>query len=256
MLWQNARMITVFGVVSMAGCQLFFFNAVTTVSVGVALLLEYLGIVLVVFWLWARHGHRPRGFTWVGMALSVAGLALILDVTGGADLDVGGVLWGLAAATGLAAYFVMSAHAGRGGLPPIVLSAGGMVVATLTLAAAGIVGLMPVRYDAASTRLAGVSMPWYVPVVGLALVATALAYTAGIAAIRRLGSKVASFVGLTEVLFSVGFAWLLLGQLMRPIQVAGGLLILVGVAAVRYEETRHRPAEPALEPPLTPAPAA
>jgi drug/metabolite transporter (DMT)-like permease len=39
----------------------------------------------------------------------------------------------------------------------------------------------------------------------------------------------------------VVFAWLLLGELPRPVQFAGGLLILVGVVIVRLGE-RPRPA--------------
>ena len=236
-LRDNARLITAFGLVSMAGCQLFFFNAVTTISVGVALLLEYLGITLVVLWLWVRHGQRPRRWTLGGIVLSLAGLVLVLDVAGGSAIDAQGVLWGLAAAVGLATYFVLSADEGRG-LPPVVLAGGGMVVATVALALAGLVGVMPMRFAGAPAELSGLSVPWYVPVIGLALVATAIPYTSGIAAVRRLGSKLASFVGLTEVLFSILIAWLLLGQVLRPVQVAGGVLILAGVIAVRYDELR------------------
>ena len=54
---------------------------------------------------------------------------------------------------------------------------------------------------------------WLVPVLGISLVAAVFAYSAGITAARALGAKLASFLGLAEVLFAVLFAWLLLGQL-------------------------------------------
>ena len=57
------------------------------------------------------------------------------------------------------------------------------------------------------------------PVVGLSLVAAVIAYVTGIEAARRLGARVASFVGLAEVLFAIVFAWVLLDQ--RPIRAAG-----------------------------------
>lgn len=251
-LRDNARLITAFGLVPMAGCQLFFFNAVTTISVGVALLLEYLGITLVVLWLWLRHGQRPRRWTLAGIVLSLAGLVLVLDMAGGSTIDFQGVLWGLAAAVGLAAYFVLSADEGRG-LPPLVLAGGGMVVATVGLLVAGLVGVMPLRSAGAPVDFSGASVPWFVPVAALAVISTAIPYTAGIAAVRRLGSKLASFVGLTEVLFSILIAWLLLGQVLRPVQVAGGVLILAGVIAVRYDELRGTgPSLPAAD---VPAPA-
>ena len=234
---RNAGLITVYGVVAVAAPQLFFFNAVTTLSVGVALLLEYLGVVLVVLWLWARHGHRPRPWTLLGIVLSVAGLLLVLDVTGGMRIDLGGVLWALGAAVGLASYFLLSAREAAG-LPPIVMATAGLAVAAGALTVTALLGLMPMRAATGDVVLAGTVLPWWAPVVGLSLVAAALAYATGIAATRRLGSKVASFVGLTEVMFSVLFAWLLLGELPMPIQLAGGVLIVAGVLAVRYDELR------------------
>ena len=237
LLRRNAGLITAYGLVAMAAVQLFFFNAVMTLSVGVALLLEYLGVVLVVLWLWARHGHAPRPWTLLGIALSVGGLLLVLDVTGGMRIDLGGVLWGLGAAVGLAVYFVLSAKTSTG-LPPLVMATGGMVVAAVGLALAGGLGLMAMEASTADVVMAGATLPWWVPVAGLCLVAAALAYATGIAATRRLGSKLASFVGLTEVLFSVVFAWLVLGELPLPVQLAGGVLIISGVIAVRYDELR------------------
>ena len=74
----------------------------------------------------------------------------------------------------------------------------------------------------------------------LAAIAAATAYVTGILAARVLGAKLASFVGLSEVIFAVLFAWVLLGELPRPIQLLGGLFILAGVIAVRGEEARGR----------------
>jgi drug/metabolite transporter (DMT)-like permease len=75
-----------------------------------------------------------------------------------------------------------------------------------------------------------------VPVLGLSLIAAVIAYVAGIGAARRLGAKLASFIGMTEVLFAILFAWLALGQLPTSIQFVGGAFILVGIALVRAGE--------------------
>lgn len=231
----NAGLIVAFGLLAVGGCQLFYFTAVQTLSVGVALLLEYLGLILVVAWLWLRHAQRPQRWTVVGMVLAVAGLVLVLNVTGGARVDTVGALWGLAAAVGLAAYFVLAAR-DTTGLPPLTMAAGGMVVAALVLGGAGLVGVMPMEWSTDDVRLGGATLPWVVPVLGLSVVAGAFAYAMGIAASRRLGSKVAAFLGLTEVLFAIVFAWALLDELPLPAQLVGGALIIAGVAAVRYEE--------------------
>jgi drug/metabolite transporter (DMT)-like permease len=86
--------------------------------------------------------------------------------------------------------------------------------------------------------LAHERVSWVVPVLGLGLVAAAVAYVTGIAAARRLGPKVGSFVAMAEVLFTAGFAWVLLHQVPTGTQFTGGALILAGVVAVRLDEAR------------------
>ena len=52
-----------------------------------------------------------------------------------------------------------------------------------------------------------------------------------------LGSRLASFAGLLEVLFATFYAWLLLGEKLTILQFLGGALILAGIAFVRSEKT-------------------
>jgi drug/metabolite transporter (DMT)-like permease len=230
-------LIVAFGLVAVGGCQLFYFSAVQHLSVSVALLLEYLGAVLVVGWMWLRHGQRPSRLTLVGSLLAMAGLTLVLDVFGGAHVDLTGVLWGGAAAIGLAVFFVISAH-GDADVPPLLVAWGGMVVGAVLLWLLGAAGA--VRLSAAWTdvHFAGHRMSWTVPVLGLAVVAGVLAYTTSIAATRRLGATVSSFVGLTEVLFATLFAWLWLGQRPSLVQGLGGVVVLGGIVLVRAGELR------------------
>jgi drug/metabolite transporter (DMT)-like permease len=237
LLRRSIPTIAAYGLIAVAGCQLFFFNAVSHLSVGVALLLEYLGTFLVVAWLWLRHGQRPRRLTVTGGTIAVVGLLLVLDVVGSHRLDPVGVLWGLGAAAGLAVYFVLSAAVDEP-LPPLVLAWGGMCIGALALITAGGTGILPMRAPLTDVRLLDHRVSWLVPVLGLSLIAAVVAYVAGIGAARRLGAKVASFVGLTEVVFAVLFAWLLLGQVPVAVQFVGGALIVAGVALVRIDELR------------------
>lgn len=246
---RSVGMLAAFGLVAVAACQLAYFHAVERLSVGVALMLEYLGIILVVLWVWLRTRRRPRRLTLAGSAAAIGGLVLVLDLGGAQRLDLAGVAWGLGAAVGLAAFFVLSART-EDALPPITLAWAGTGIGALGLAAAGATGVMPLEARFGDVELGPVSTSWVVPVLGLALVATVLSYCTGIAAARRLGATVASFVGLTEVLFAVLFAWLVLGQLPTLNQLFGGLLILAGVTAVRVDELRRPDVPPpvAVEP--------
>lgn len=223
-----------FGVIAVAGCQLAYFLAVERLSVAVALLLEYCGVILVVLWLWLRHGQRPKPLTIMGTAIAVAGLVLILDVFGAVQVDPLGVMWGLLAAAGLATYFVVSADSSPD-MPPLALAAGGLTIGTLALLLAGAVGLVQLQWNTSPVLLAGVMVPWWLDIAALGIVAASFAYLSGIAGTRRLGSKLASFVGLSEVLFAVLWAWLLLAEMPGTIQLIGGVLLLAGVAVVRLD---------------------
>ena len=236
--WASVRTIGLYGVIAVAGAQLCYFNALSHLSVGVALLLEYSGILLVVGWGWLRHGLRPGRLTASGGAAAVAGLVLVLDLAGSHRVDAIGVLWGLGAAVGLATYFILSAER-DGSVPPLVMAWGGLVVGGMVLAVAGLSGLLPLHATFTAVTLLGRQVPWFLPVLGLALIAAVIAYVAGIAAVRLLGSRLASFVGLTEVLFAIVFAWLLLGQGLEATQLAGGALVLAGIALVRLDEIEH-----------------
>ena len=235
LLSRNAGLIVTYGLLAVAGAQFCYFSAVKYMQVGPALLIEYTAPAAVVVWLWLRHSQRPGPVTLVGAGVAGLGLVLVLDLMSGADLSVPGVLWALAAMVGAASYFVISADESNG-LPPMALAAGGLLVGAVALALLGLVGLLPLETAEDPVTYAGATVDPWVPLVLLGLVTAALSYTTGIAAIRRLGSRLASFVALSEVVAGVLWAWWLLDELPRPVQLLGGLLILGGVVLVKLGE--------------------
>lgn len=235
LLRRNAGLIMMYGGLAVAGAQFCYFSAVAHMQVGPALLIEYTAPAAVVVWLWLRHGQRPGPMTLVGAGLAALGLVLVLDLLSGADLNMVGVLWALGAMVGAATYFVISADEGNG-LPPMALASGGLVVGAALLGLLGGLGVLSMDAATASPTYLGQSVAWWAPLLVLGIVTAALAYVTGIAASRRLGSRLASFVALLEVVAAVVFAWLLLGELPRAVQLLGGLLILAGVVAVKLGE--------------------
>lgn len=242
-LRRNAGTIVAYGVLAVAATQLCYFYAVSRLEVGVALLIEYTAPIAVVGWMWAVHRQRPSRLTILGAVIATWGLPLLLNMpllwgnpdASGRAVDAVGVAWALAAMVGAASYFVMSADDSTG-LAPISLAASGLVVGGVVLGAAGMLGALPMAAGTADVDLRGVAVPWWLPVAVLGLVTAALAYVTGIAATRRLGSRLASFVALTEVVAAIVFAWLLLGQVPLGVQLAGAAVVLVGVAVVRLGE--------------------
>jgi drug/metabolite transporter (DMT)-like permease len=206
----------------------------------VALLLEYLAPVLLIGYHWLRTRRRPASGVLAGAVVALAGLALVLDVRSVGAVHPLGLLWGLGAALCLSAYFLLTEERGTDRpIHPVLLTVGGTGIGGGLLVAAAAAGLLPLVARTGETRLAGSETPWWLPALALVLVSAVLAYLTGIVAVRRLGSSAASFVGLTEVLFAVAFAAILLGQHPGAAQLAGGVLVLIGITLVQRPPRRR-----------------
>ncbi len=239
-LRQNAGMVAAYGLLAVAATQLCYFQAVAVMDVGIALLIEYTAPVAVLLWLWLRRGERPTRRSILGAAIAFVGLVLMLDIVTGAQVDVVGVLWALGAMVGAASYFVLSARADTG-IPPIALAGSGLLLGAVGLSLAALIGVLPFAWTTADVDYRFGAVPWFVPVLAIGVIATALAYVLGIVSTRMLGSRLASFVALAEVVAALLFGWLLLGQLPGPLQALGGVLVLAGVVVVKLGEPRPAP---------------
>ena len=235
-LRQNAGLVVTYGALAVAGAQYCYFAAVQRMDVGPALLIEFTAPAAVVAWMWVRHGQRPNRVTVAGAAIAAVGLVLVLDVVTGVSLDGIGVAWALAAMIGCATYFIVNGN-DTTGLPPLALAAGGLVVGAIGLGVLGLTGVLPLAANTGNVRLADATVAWWTPVLLLGVVTAGLPYVAGIAAGRRLGSRLVSFVSLLEVVAGVIFAWLLLDQVPEAMRLVGGASILLGVVVVRFGET-------------------
>jgi drug/metabolite transporter (DMT)-like permease len=230
---QSLRLLA-YGLVAVALAQLCFFSAVQYLSVGVALLLEYLAPVMLIGWHWARSHRRPAWPVLAGAGLSMVGLVFVLDLRGGLSLNPIGVAWGLAAAVCLSAYFLLSEENGTDApIHPLLLTTAGTGIGAGVLLAASAAGILPLAAAPGAAILAGQAVGWWLPVLLLILVCAVFAYLSGIVAVRRLGSSLASFVSLTEVIFAVIFAFVLLGQQPGLMQLLGGVLIVAGIGVVQ-----------------------
>jgi drug/metabolite transporter (DMT)-like permease len=234
-LRRHGRVVLLFGLTAVAGCQLLFFAAMQRMPVAVALLIQYLAPVLLVIYAWVRTRRAPSRLVIAGSVVAMTGLVLVVDIAG-ARFDLIGTLLALGAAVCAGAYFLVSERAGPE-LPPLALASGGLVVGTAFVGALVLAGILPFAAPHVEIALAGIEVPGLVAILWVACAATTLGYAFGVMAVPRIGSRVASFVGLSEVLFALGFAWLLLAETPAPVQFAGGALILVGVVLVRMDSS-------------------
>ncbi|MEV6767728.1 DMT family transporter [Nocardia sp. NPDC051030] len=235
LLRRNAGLLAGYGLLAVAGAQLSYFNAVQHMTVGVALLIEYTAPIAVVGWLWLHHSQKPNRITVLGAIIGVAGLVLVLDLTSGVSTSWIGMAWAFAAMVGAAGYFILSAHGGDA-VPGTVLATGGLLIGGLGILIAGLLGVVPLHATMNTVAFHGFSVAWWVPLLALGVVTAAVSYVSGIAATRLLGSRLASFAALSEVLAAIVFSWALLGETPHAIQLLGGALILTGVVVVRLGE--------------------
>ncbi len=249
-LWHARLRVLGMGLVGVAGTQLAYFAAVERIPVSTAILIEYLAPVLLVAVSWAVTRRAPRAVVVIGSAIALGGLVLVVAPEGGGGLDALGLLFAGIACVGCAAYYVIAARPSDG-LPPVALAAAGLLLGGIVSALIGLVGLVPFAAPTTEVELLGSPAPWWVPLLVVSMVGTGFAYVTSIVATARLGSRLASFAGLLEVVAAAGYAAILLGESLTVWQLVGGALILVGIAFVHGDRT---PASAAAMPPVDDSP--
>ena len=244
--------LLLFGLMGVAGCQTLYFVAASRLPVGVAILLEYTGPVLVVAWIRfvRRAAVPPRAALGVGIAL--AGLACVVEVWSGAMLGAAGLLAGLGAAGCQAAYFLVVDRVGDQ-VDPLVMNAAGAVIAAVALAVIAPPWRIPWHVLRGGVPVGGHTMPGWLLASWLVLVSTVAAYVTGVAAVHRLSAPVAGAVAYVEAVMAALFAWLLLGEHLTPVQLTGGVIVLAGAYVAQRSVA---PAVPVMVEAKDPAPAA
>lgn len=219
--------LAAFGLAAVAGVQAFYFLAVQRLPVGIALLFEFAGPVLVVAWIrFVRRSPLPRAAV-LGTAVSLAGICVVVQIWTGLKLDGLGLLFGACAAVCQAAYFVGGERLTATVDTRVLLSSGFLV---------GAVALTPIArpWDIDWSLLAGPAAvagarpaAWILAAVLIA--GTVIAYLLGIAGLKRLSAPVAGALGYLEVVVAFVAAWALLGERPTPVQLAGGAIVIAGV---------------------------
>src|SRR5262249_38694224 len=103
--------LAAFGVFGVAIVQLFYFLAIRRLDIGVSLVIQYLGPLLVALWRCFVMKEHVRRRLWVALVLAMVGLSLIVDVWRGVSLDGIGVTFSLLSAVAFAAYLLLAEHA-------------------------------------------------------------------------------------------------------------------------------------------------
>ncbi len=239
-----------YGVFAVSLAQTSFFMSLTRLPVGVTLMIQFTAPIVVILWEWLVRKIPQSSATLAGASIAIAGATLVINPFGSAELDVVGVLWAFASMVGQVGFFLLSTD--ESDADPVTFTAVGLVVGAVIVTTLSVVGLIEFSVSSADVILIHHDLPWWAGYLPLAIVATGLAYLTGVAAVAALGGTLTSVILLSEVLFAVVFAWVLLGETITWIQCAGGALLVIGVAIAKLKERRPakelRPAVAAVAP--------
>jgi drug/metabolite transporter (DMT)-like permease len=208
--------------------NLAMFTAFVRIEIGLSLLVFYCypAAVAVASVLW--FGDRLDALRWSALGLSIVGLVLTLAGAGGVgELDALGIgLSFLAAFT--QAFYVLAARHAFAGIPPIEAAA-----TTMGLAGAGYLLIAVVTGQVVGLAAPLASGAALLPVLAAGLVGAAIPTLCFITGIRLLGAPRAAILATLEPVVGVALAAWLLGEQPQPIQLLGGLLILVAAVLLQ-----------------------
>lgn len=230
--------LAMFGLTAIAGVQAFYFIAVERLPVGIALLLEFMGPIVVVGWIkFVRRNPLPRPAV-VGALLSVAGLCIVVEVWSGLRLDAIGLVAGSAAAACQATYFLGGERL-TAKVDVRLLLAVGFAVGSVALVPLATPWAMDWASLTSPVVLRGIETTSLVTLIALIL-STAVAYVLGLTSLRFLSAPVAGALGYAEVVVAALAAWALLGEALTVPQILGGLVVIAGIATAQRAVARRR----------------
>jgi drug/metabolite transporter (DMT)-like permease len=235
------RLIT-FGLVGFFLVPMLYFVAISRLPVGVGLLFEFTGPVFVALWVRFGEHQRVKARLWLGLILTLAGLAAVAEVWAGEmSLDPLGIAAGLTSAVLLAVFYVVGSK-----------SVASRDAISLTCWAFGVSAVAGALVRPWWTFPAGVmaessgGVPMWLLALYLILFGTLTPYLLVIASMRHLPPTSVGIIGTVEPVIASAFAWVFLSEFLSASQIVGGLVVLVGV--VLAETARAAKVEPELPP--------
>jgi drug/metabolite transporter (DMT)-like permease len=221
-----------FGIFGVALVQLFYFLAIHRLDIGVALVIQYLGPLLVALWARFVGKEHVRRRIWVALALALAGLSLVVDLWRGVSLDGLGVTFSLIAAATFAAYLLLAEHA-VGTRDPVSLLCFGFLFATLFWTVVqpwwsfpfGTVG----ERVSLGGNLASLHLPVWALIAWVVVAGTIVPFFLIVGALRHLPATRVGVIAMLEPVIGtlVAFAWL--DERLGAEQLTGGAVVLAGI---------------------------
>jgi len=218
--------------IALAVVQWAYFFAIHRLDIGIALLIQFVAPIFVA--LWARFVfHEPvRRRIWAALALSVAGLTLIVEIWHGGRLSGPGVAACGLAAISLAAYFLIAEHGVRR-RDPVSLSAWAFLFATIFWSLLAPWWTFPGRrvddHVSLLGNLASTHVHLWLLMLWMVVLGGVVPFGLIVSALRHISATRVGITAMLEPVVAIVVAWAWLGESLRPVQLSGAALTLLGI---------------------------
>jgi drug/metabolite transporter (DMT)-like permease len=218
LLWQLVGM----GAIGYVGQSFCYLSAIKYASVGLVALLLYLYPVFVAILSSIFLKTKITLLKFTALALATFGAILTANPQGGQWL---GIFLALAAALIYSIYIVIGAGVMKKVSP---LQSSTIIFASASLVYGAITSIHGAQWPSSQTG--------WLAIAGLTLIATVIPVATFLAGLKRIGPTNAAMLSTLEPLVTVLLAALLFGELLQPLTLLGGVLILVGVLLLTRAE--------------------
>lgn len=222
-----------YGVVGFALVNVGYFLGIERgLPLGLVLVIEFTAPIWVALWIkFIRKGAVAQEM-WIAIGLSLLGLVLLTKIWNGFTFDLLGLAGALGSAFALAGYFLMGDKFGKNRHPM------GSTIVGLGVASIFWLLVLPIwnfPTEIFTTELdlhgylAGNQYPGWLLLIWVVVMGTIVPYLFVISGLRILSASKSSVLGMIEPVLAGAFAWIWLSQSWDAIQLAGAVVVLVGI---------------------------
>jgi drug/metabolite transporter (DMT)-like permease len=198
-----------------------YFGAIQRIDVGLASLLLYAYPSLVTLAAFALRRESPTRRKLGALALASSGVVLVLAGGGTGSIDWLGVAMALACA-GFYTVFILGSERASAKTPAVPFAASVATGAAVTFAIAALF--------TGGVHASGEGVMW---AAVIALFSTVMPIVMFVAGLARVGASTAAIASTVEPALTVALAWIVLGETLGPLQLAGGALVLSAVVLLQ-----------------------
>ena len=201
-----------------------YLMAVDMIGAGIATLISLcLPPVMVAILAAPLLGERPRLVTVIALLAAIAGTGMLVasDIDTAGSFRLAGILMALLAAT-VYTGFNMTSRYNSAGTPVFTTAFVCFLVAALLL-------LPPVWLSGGFADLASLGLKEWLMVIYIGVVPTCLGYVCFFTGMKTTPATLASIIVTLEPLFVALLAWLILGEILGVIGIAGAIILTLAV---------------------------